>query len=81
MDEIRVRVRGGYLRAMPAEDPLYPGIWVEFIRDGGIDDEAASRPQLLVEQPDFYKEGKARVLIWEDRDNEDFTLEIDLDRG
>ena len=75
--DIKVQVRGGYLRAIPSEDPDYPGIWVDFIRDTEKED-IVSRPQVLVEQPEYFKDRQARVLIWRDPDNEDYTDEIIL---
>lgn len=75
IQEIKVKVKGGYLRAIPAEDPDYPGIWVEFIRDNEPDD-VVSRPQILFEQPVDFAPGCARVLVWEDTNSEDYTKEI-----
>ncbi len=75
--DIKVQVRGGYLRAIPSEDPDYPGIWVDFIRDTEKED-IVSRPQVLVEQPEYFKDRQARVLIWRDPDSEDYTDEIIL---
>lgn len=75
--DIKVQVRGGYLRAIPSEDPDYPGIWVDFIRDTEKED-IVSRPQVLVEQPEYFKDRQARVLVWRDPDSEDYTDEIIL---
>lgn len=72
---IKVQVRGGYLRAIPSEDPDYPGIWIDFIRDTEKED-IVSRPQVLVEQPKYFEDREARVLIWQDPDKEDYTGEI-----
>lgn len=73
-DEIRVKVSGGFLRAFSSEDPDYPGIWVEFVRDDEPAD-TVSRPQILMEQP-CLDEKSTRVLIWDDPDQEDYTHEI-----
>lgn len=74
MDEIKVRVPGGYLIANEAQDPDYPGIDVEFVSDENNDD--LSRPRVLFEKP---VDDKLRVLIWSDKDNEDYTHEITFD--
>lgn len=78
-NEIRVNVKGGYLRAITSPDPLYPGIWVEFIRDNEPVDEL-SRPTILFEQPaeGNYQPGEARLLIWDDPEDEDYTREIEF---
>ena len=77
MTEIKVNVIGGYLRAFPSEDPDYPGIWVEFVRDDEPE-TTVSRPQILFEQPQYYNKDDARVLIWDNPDDEDFTKEINF---
>ena len=33
MEEIKVRVEGGYIRANASSDPDYPGIDIEFVPD------------------------------------------------
>lgn len=75
-DEIRVNVKGGYIRAILSPDPDYPGIWVEFVSDRDTG-QTASRPQILFEQPAYdFPEGQVRALIWNDPEEEDFTQEI-----
>ena len=78
-EQILIRIEGGYIRAIPSQDPDYPGIWVELIRDDEPDG-TVSRPQILFEQPKYqgYKSGEARILIWEDPDDEDYTQEIEF---
>lgn len=75
MEEIKVKVEGGYLRANPSSDPDYPGIDVEFVPDN-YDGETLSMPRVLFEKP---IDDKLRVLIWDDADNEDYTKEILFD--
>ena len=77
--QIKVRVNGGYLVASPSDDPDYPGIWIEFIKDE-VSEDAETNKQILVEQPQYagYKAGEIRVLIWEDEKDCDFTKEIKL---
>ena len=72
MDELKIKVDGGYLCAVVSGDTNYPGICVEFVADDGGDD-ALSRPTVLVEKPIG---DELRVLIWSDEDNEDYTTEI-----
>lgn len=69
---LRVKVEGGYLYATIGGDVNYPGIWVEFIADNdhGLN---MSRPTVLMEKP---IDEQLRVLIWDDKDNEDYTKEI-----
>ena len=71
-DCLRVRVDGGYLYATISGDINYPGICVEFIADDDIG-EALSRPTVLIEKP---VDDGLRVLVWEDKDDEDYTTEI-----
>ena len=75
MEEIKVKVKGGYIRAIANSDPDYPGIDVEFVSDD-YNEETLSRPRVLFEKPTDYK---LRVLIWDDADNEDYTKEIFFD--
>ena len=75
MEEIKVRVKGGYIRANASTDPDYPGIDVEFVSDD-YNEETLSRPRVLFEKP---TDDKLRVLIWDDSGNEDYTKEILFD--
>ena len=75
MEEIKVKVEGGYIRANPSSDPDYLGIDVEFVPDS-YDGETLSMPRVLFEKP---IDDKLRVLIWDDADNEDYTKEILFD--
>lgn len=75
MQEIKIKVKGGYLRAIESGDPEYPGIWVEFVSN---DDNGKnlSRPQALMEiDPNT---NKPRLLVWDDPNNEDYTKEIEF---
>lgn len=72
MEEIKVSVKGGYIRANASEDPDYPGIDVEFVSDNDVG-ETLSRPRVLFEKP---VDDNLRALIWDDADNEDYTKEI-----
>jgi len=75
MEEIKVRVKGGYIRANASSDPDYPGIDVEFVSDNDVG-ETLSRPRVLFEKP---VDDNLRALIWDDADNEDYTKEIVFD--
>lgn len=71
--KIVVKIQGGHIVATESLDPEYPGIDVEFISDsdnGGY----ASRPRVLFEMPVEY--GELRVLVWDDKNSEDYTEEI-----
>ena len=75
MEEIKVRVKGGYIRANASSDPDYPGIDVEFVSDNDVG-ETLSSPRVLFEKP---VDDNLRALIWDDADNEDYTKEIVFD--
>ena len=61
MEQIKVRVEGGYFIATPNEDPNYPGIDVEFVADND-NGENLSRPRVMFEKP---LDDNLQVLIWE----------------
>jgi hypothetical protein len=73
-NDLVVKSETGCLRAMPATDPNYPGIFVEFIAD---DDKGQhpSRPTVLMEET---KDDGPRALIWSEKNNEDYSVEIDF---
>ena len=72
MSTIRVKVPGGVLVASVAGDSDYPGIDVEFVADNDKGEDL-SRPRVLFEKPN---DGELRVLVWNDKGNEDYTKEI-----
>ena len=71
-DCLRVKVEGGYLYATISADPYCPGICVEFVADDESDEDL-SRPTVLIEKP---LDDELRALVWDDKDNEDYTREI-----
>lgn len=73
--EIKVKTKGGYLLATDSGDIDYPGIDIEFIANNE-NENVLSRPRIVFEYP---TDGKLRVLIWDDKDNEDYTKEIVFD--
>lgn len=78
-DSIAVPVPHGFLVATPAQDPMYPGIDVEFIPDANHVqeyDQDLSRPRVLIEKPQ--DDHQIRALIWNNPKNEDYTEEIQL---
>jgi hypothetical protein len=75
MDSLTVKVDGGYLYATISGDTDYPGICVEFVADDDMG-ESLSRPTVLMEKP---LGEKLRALIWDDKDDEDYTTEIIFD--
>lgn len=72
MATIKVKVPGGVLVASISSDMDYPGIDVEFVADNDKGEDL-SRPRVLFEKP---KDGELRVLVWNDKNNEDYTNEI-----
>lgn len=83
MDKLVVTVRGGSLVATPSQDPMYPGIDVEFVALNRKDYQA-SNPRVLIEQPhdedetSEHKSALIRALIWNNPKSEDYTEEISL---
>ena len=75
MESLKVKVDGGYLYATISGDVDYPGICVEFVADDDIG-ESASRPTVLIEKP---VGDELRALVWDDKDDEDYTTEIIFD--
>ena len=72
MDQIKVRVKGGYLVATASLDRAYPGIDVEYLPDVDAG-EHVSAPRVLFEYPE---DGELRALIWTDKDKEDYTHKL-----
>jgi hypothetical protein len=73
--EFRIKTKDGHLHAMGFQNNEYPGIDIEFVADHD-NGENLSKPRILFEYP---SDGKLRVLIWDDKDNEDYTREIEFD--
>lgn len=74
-----VDVKGkGYFEIMTGCDPNYPGVDVEFISNNDNNENKASRPRVVFEYP---KDGGLRMLIWANRDSEDYTDIIEFDRN
>lgn len=57
----------GKFEAMRDTDPSYPAIDVEFIPEK--ENGSVSRPRMRME----YAYGQLRVLVWADKDSEDYT--------
>jgi hypothetical protein len=74
-DSLRIKVEGGYLYATISGDIDYPGICVEFVADND-NGEYLSRPTVLMEKP---VGDELRALVWDDKDDEDYTTEIIFD--
>lgn len=73
-----VDVKGkGYFEVMTGCDPNYPGVDVEFISSNDNNENKASRPRVVFEYP---KDGGLRMLIWADRDSEDYSEKIEFDK-
>ncbi len=73
MAEIIVKVKGGVLKATESQDVQYPGIDIEFIPNKRKN--TISNPRVLMEKP---LGEELRVLIWTDKNNEDYTREIEF---
>ena len=73
--DIKVKTKGGFLWATDSGDIDYPGIDIEFVADN-VDENSLSRPRIVFEYP---TDGKLRLLIWSDKNNEDYTQEIIFD--
>ena len=71
-NDIKVKTKDGFLWATDSGDIDYPGIDIEFVADK-VDKNSSSRPRVVFEYP---KDGKLRLLIWSDKNNEDYTQEI-----
>ncbi len=65
----------GYFEAITSPEDDYPGIDVEFISDED-EGKTASRPRVVFEYP---AEGSLRMLIWANKDSEDYSDCIEFD--
>lgn len=72
---LKVETKFGTLIADAATDPDYPGIDVEFIRNGD-EKESGTRPRVLIEIPQ--EDPVLRCLIWNDPNSEDYSDEIEF---
>ena len=75
-------VPGGCLEVCAELDEAYPGVDVEFISNSEEPKDVRSSPRVLVEKAyDEEKEefGKLRCLVWNDRAQEDYNEEIELE--
>jgi hypothetical protein len=72
---LKVKVDGGILLATISGDINYPGIYVEFVADGDTGEDR-SIPTVLMEKP---VGEELRALVWDDKDDEDYTTEIIFD--
>lgn len=69
MDKIVVDLPDGRkLVAEPSSDPLYPGIYVTV---EGTTEECVSVPTILMEHDE-----NLRVIVWGDKNREDYTHKI-----
>ena len=76
VNEIRVKVIGGYLVAGRNTDPDYDGIYIVFeTEDGDVIDI------VLTECKAKYNKEKIDVYCYEDVNTEDFTRKFTLDKG
>jgi len=66
-EQLKVKTVWGQLVATPTGNPEYPGIFLEY------EDSKESNQVTLLEVPESKN---PRLLVWSDRDNEDFTHEF-----
>lgn len=71
----KVPVSDGYLEVIASIDKDYPGLDVEYIPDNE-NSRGKSNPRILFESTPTESGKKLRALIWDDKDNEDYTKEI-----
>ena len=73
-------LKDGYLEIVGNYDPLYPGLDVEYITENSTDPKYKSNPRVLLETPAIDEDendfGELRMLVWNDRNKEDYTEEI-----
>lgn len=70
-----IRVEGkGRFDVVQSRDDKYPGIDVEFIPDDK--NYSGTCPRIVFEYPE---DGKLRLLIWGDKNQEDYTEQIIFD--
>jgi hypothetical protein len=75
MREMNIELPCGRLNVAESMDPDYPGVDVEL--ESSADDECASRPRVLIEYTEE-DENVLRVLVWANKDDEDYTHQIIL---
>lgn len=72
-------IKGGYLDIRISQDPSYPGLDIEFIKDNESGTE--TKPRVLIESPFDETKGEfenLRVLVWADPASEDYSDEIEF---
>lgn len=74
-ESIKIETEKGYFDVVEGLDPSYRGIDVEFIPKNESE-TAVTNPRIVFE---VTPEGKLRLLIWKDPNNEDYTQEIIFD--
>ena len=75
-ESIKIETEKGYFDVMEESlDPSYRGIDVEFVPKNESE-TAVTNPRIVFE---VTPEGKLRLLIWKDPNNEDYTQEIIFD--
>lgn len=75
--DIIVNIDGGYLRATKLDNEDFQGIDIEFVAENDKGNNA-SRPRVSFEQN---KEGELRVLLWTDKNQEEYTEEFIIKDG
>lgn len=77
-----IPIKDGHLDISVSQDPNYPGLDVEFVKDNIPEDETS--PRVLIEAP--FDETKnefdnLRVLIWADPKSEDYSDKIEFKKA
>lgn len=69
-----IPIANGVLKINVSQDPMYPGVDIEFDIESNNDE--ITRPRVLIEAPVDAETGKSenlRVAIWADEKNEDYS--------
>ena len=73
MEKLICKAKDGYFEAKVSSDSNYPGIRISFVPNNP-EDEGLFGMELLFEKPN--DTGELRLLVWNDKDKEDFQQEI-----
>lgn len=78
----KIPLGNGVLCIEATNDPLYPGVDIEFVPNNESSDELVTRPRILIEaplDPDTNEYENLRALVWGRADSEDYTDKITFD--
>lgn len=79
MDKIIVPLPdGGQLVARASQDPMFPGIYIDYENTDEKYKEVVSMPAVVME---YHPKYKLRAAIWGDPELEDFTTDVHFSLG